>query len=414
MNHKFSSFKPLDYAIVLSAIGLNFIKLVPYGIVIVFFAWIYELFVSKSMSLRHQWNSNRKLFLIFITPFSLAILGLIITSNYSKGLEDLGRLLPFLIFPALFVFIKNERIEKLSKFVLFGFVVGLFIRFFLDFWESAVGFTYDYNFQIFFYSYLDSDPNILAILTMFAILFLLDYSVTKAAKITKKEGIILMLCALFLSLCVLLLQSRIVILFFFFGLLSMFLYHWRKKQKWTIFIVLTFSSLLMLTPAFQGRFQVVASETKQLNEPSVLVKNDTTGLENLNCMSSTELRYNSLKASWEIVKRNPIFGVGTGDWRDELMSEYVHSTMPCNAHEQTAPHNQYMRTMLKYGFIGLIIYLIYLFLLFKISRNRYRFGQIPFLLTLVLCGLGYDLVDVGSSAPVFAFFSTWLFLDKRT
>jgi O-antigen ligase len=131
-------------------------------------------------------------------------------------------------------------------------------------------------------------------------------------------------------------------------------------------------------------------------------------------MSSTELRYNSLKASWKIVKRNPIFGVGTGDWRDELMKEYIHSNMPCNAHEQTAPHNQYMRTLLKYGFIGLIIYLVYLFLLFKISRNRYRFGQIPFLLTLVLCGLGYDLMDVGSSAPVFAFFSTWLFLDKRT
>jgi O-antigen ligase len=129
-------------------------------------------------------------------------------------------------------------------------------------------------------------------------------------------------------------------------------------------------------------------------------------------MSSTQLRYNSLKASWEIIKRNPIIGVGTGDWQDELVKEYQKTEMPCNAFEKTAPHNQYLRTSLKFGFLGLAIYLFYLFRLFRIQRKERAFGQLSFLITVIFCGLGYDLLDVGSSAPFIAFFSTWLFFNR--
>jgi O-antigen ligase len=186
---------------------------------------------------------------------------------------------------------------------------------------------------------------------------------------------------------------------------------WKKNRKWSILITAVFSGLLMLIPSFQGRFQVVAAESQKINTTIEVSASDTIPIENLPCMSSTQLRYNSLKTSWKIAKKNPIFGVGTGDWRDELVKEYIDSDMPCNAHEKTAPHNQYMRTLLKYGFVGLLIYFGYIFQLFKVYRKRFRFGQLPFLITLIFCGLGYDLIDVGSSAPFFAFFSTWLFFE---
>jgi O-antigen ligase len=169
----------------------------------------------------------------------------------------------------------------------------------------------------------------------------------------------------------------------------------------------------MLIPVFQGRFQVVAAESEKLTTADTTTVADSVPIESLACMSSTELRFNSLKSSWNIFLKNPIIGVGTGDWRDELVKEYLAADMPCNAHEQTAPHNQYLRTLLKYGIIGFVIYLFYIFKLYQFSQSNRRFGQIPFLLTLIFCGLGYDLLDVGSSAPVFAFFSTWLFFDEK-
>jgi O-antigen ligase len=204
-----------------------------------------------------------------------------------------------------------------------------------------------------------------------------------------------------------------VILFFFTALGVLFLFNWKNKRKWSVFLTGVFCSLLMLIPVFQGRFQVVAAESKKLNTTDTTVVSDAVPIESLSCMSSTELRFNSLKSSWNIFLRNPIIGVGTGDWRDELVKEYKASDMPCNAHEETAPHNQYMRTLLKYGIIGFIIYLFYILKLFQISKANLRFGQIPFLLTFIFCGLGYDLIDVGSSAPVFAFFSTWLFFNEK-
>ena len=409
---KISSFRALDFAILINAIGLNFMKFVPFGLIILMLAWLYEAIVAKTVKFDFKSSAFKKSFFILTIPFSVAILGFIHTSNFSKGFEDLGRLLPFLAYPLLLLSLPNDRKKTLFSSVLFSFIFGLFIRFGLDFYESAIGYTYDYNIQIFFYSYLDSDTNILSIMTLFAVLYLLDFLQLKQA-LSLQKNVFIHTIILFLSLCILLLQSRIVILFFFVSLVFLFLFNWKNKRKWSIFLTGVFCSLLMLIPVFQGRFQVAATESKQINSTEKMIVNDSISIESLPCMSSTELRYNSLKSSWKIFLKNPVIGVGTGDWRDELVKEYKVSNLICNEHEQTAPHNQHLRTLLKYGIVGFVIYLFYLFKLIQFSRKNRRFGQIPFLLTLIFCGLGYDLLDVGSSAPFFAFFSTWLFFEEN-
>ena len=375
---KFYSFHAIDVAILINAIGLNFIKFVPIGLIILLLAWLYESFIAKTINLDYKTKSLKKSLIILTIPFTLALLGLIHTSKLSKGFEDLSRLLPFLVFPFLLLSLPHDRKKKLLTTVLFGFTFGLFIRFGLDFYKSAIDYTYDYKIQNFFYTYLDSDTNIVSI-----------------------------------SFCILLLQSRLVILFFFVSLGIIFIIYWKNKQKWSIFITGIFCGLLMLIPVFKGRFQVVVTESKKLNTTDTNIVSDSVPIESLPCMSSEELRFNSLKSSWKIFLQHPIIGVGTGDWRDELLKEYIDSNLQCNAHEQTAPHNQYLRTLLKYGILGFLIYLYYIFKLFHFSRSKKLFGQIPFLLTLIFCGLGYDLLDVGSSAPFFAFFSTWLFIDEK-
>ena len=123
----------------------------------------------------------------------------------------------------------------------------------------------------------------------------------------------------------------------------------------------------ILISVFKGRFQVVATESKKLNTTDTIIVSDSIPIESLPCMSSEELRFNSLKSSWKIFLQHPIIGVGTGDWRDELLKEYIDSNLQCNAHEQTAPHNQYLRTLLKYGILGFLIYLYYIFKLFHFS-----------------------------------------------
>ena len=384
-------------------------KFVPFGLCLLLLACLFETFIVKTASIELKSSAAKKSLVVLSLPFLLAIFGLIFTANLNKAFEDISRLLPFILFPILLLCISNERKEKLNNLVLASFIFGLLIRFAMNFYESALGYLEDYNVLIFFYSYLDSDTNILAIVTMFGVLYLLDFMAVKSNLGIKTNSWIHGL-VLFLSLCVLLLQSRIVILFFFASLGVLFIINWRNQKKWSILLTMLFSGLIMLIPEFQGRFQVISTESKSIKTIAVTEK---VQVENLPCMSSTQLRLNSLKTSWKIIQKNPFFGVGTGDWRDELVVEYIASNMPCNAHEQTAPHNQYLKTLLKYGVVGLLIYLGYLFYLYHVYRRNFRFGQLPFLITLIFCGLGYDLMDVGSSAPVLAFFSSWLFFENK-
>ena len=410
LKKKFVSLNPIEFAVLINAIGINFIKFIPYGIVFLLATWIYEGFVKKSLKFNFKSLFSNSNFWFLSIPFWLAVIGLIYTTNLSKGFEDLGRIIPFLIFPILLYSIETERKKFLNSLVLASFIFGLLIRFSFDFFDSFIGFTYDYNIQIFFYSYLDSDTNILSIVSMFAALFALEF--LNSTKLNLNKKVILQILIFFLSLCILLLQSRIVIFFYLVSLCFLFFYKWKKRGKWSIFSTILFSVLLMLLPPFQGRFEVAAAESQSLIKKDTLQLDSISNVESLPCMSSTQLRFNSIKASWKIIKRNPIIGVGTGDWQDELVKEYQNAEMPCNEYEKTAPHNQYLRTSLKFGFLGLAIYLFYLFRLFQIQRKERAFGQLSFLITVIFCGLGYDLLDVGSSAPFIAFFSTWLFFNR--
>jgi len=410
LKHKFSTYRPIELAIIVNAIGINFMKFVPYGLSLLLLACLFEIIITKTARFELKSTISKKSVFILILPFLLAIFGLIFTTNFNKAFEDIGRLLPFLLFPLLLLCISNERKEQLNNLVLFGFILGLLFRFSFDFYESTLGYLEDYNIQIFFYSYLDADTNILAIITMFGVLYLLDYLLSITPK-TFKSNLFFHVLILLLSLCILLLQSRIVILFFFTCLGIMFLINWRNKKKWSIFLTILFSGFMMLIPTFQGRFQVISTESKTI-EKIEIPHDKEIEIETLPCMSSTQLRLNSIKATWRLIQKDLIFGVGTGDWRDELVQEYKISNMPCNAHEKTAPHNQYLRILLKNGLLGLIIFLVYLVYLFRVYRRKWSVGQLPFFITLILCGLGYDLIDVGSSAPFFAFFSSWLFFEN--
>ncbi|NBP75837.1 MAG: hypothetical protein EBU61_07380, partial [Crocinitomicaceae bacterium] len=270
---KFYSFHAIDVAILINAIGLNFIKFVPIGLIILVLAWLYESFIAKTINLDYKTKSLKKSLIILTIPFTLALLGLMHTSNLSKGFEDLSRLLPFLVFPVLLLSLPHDRKNKLLTTVLIGFTFGLFIRFGLDFYKSSIDYTYDYKIQNFFYTYLDSDTNIISIITLFSVLYLLDYLLSKN-EISSRKNVLIHLIVLFLSFCILLLQSRLVILFFFVSLGIIFIIYWKNKQKWSIFITGIFCGLLMLIPVFKGRFQVVVTESKKLNTTDTNIVSD--------------------------------------------------------------------------------------------------------------------------------------------
>ena len=397
-----------EIAILMNAAAIVFMQLFPFALLLLVIAWLRECWILKDKGSLIP----TRFFFFALIPFGLTVFGLIYTTNFKQGLGDLGRMLPYLIFPVTLFAMEGNRRKKIESKVIAVFISGLIFRFLIDLYSATIRYLNGGNISDFFYAYLDHDTNIFSVLTLIGILLLLDWRVIGSNVISLKKliGYYIVLC--FLTVGLLLLQSRIVIVCFYLALALSFLYYWNRKNKIDFILIASFCSILLAFPVFQGRFQVVTKETNQLGKKEeTLNQKDTLSM---NCMSSTSLRLNAVKTSVLIIQNHPVFGVGTGDWRDEMVSYYNQQKMPCNAKEHTAPHNQYLRIGVKNGFLGMLVYFLFIFILLKKLVKFKRVGQLPFLIALILCGFGYDILDVGSSAPVFAFFSTWLFFTKET
>ncbi len=85
---------------------------------------------------------------------------------------------------------------------------------------------------------------------------------------------------------------------------------------------------------------------------------------------STALRILAWSASTEVINKHPIFGVGSGDIKDELSKVYAERnyTKPLEMHMNS--HNQYLETTVGQGIIGLIaLLLMFLLPLFYIHSD---------------------------------------------
>ena len=78
---------------------------------------------------------------------------------------------------------------------------------------------------------------------------------------------------------------------------------------------------------------------------------------NINGHSLT-MRLYFWKAASTIIKKNILFGVGTGDVQSELNKTYVETDSPLNKEWYKRPHNQFLTITVALGITGLVIFLI--------------------------------------------------------
>ena len=406
----------LEITFLINAITIVHIKLVPYGISILFLVWLFELFRRKIFLDRKYLKGS----LFIAIPFLLASLSLLYTSNLNKGIEELSRLLPFLLFPFFFLFRpKNQKNKNNTILFFIVFVTTLIIRLLINLYESFSDYLEVPRLYYFIYSWYVQDTNIVSIYILFALLGLFAFFSRNGFK---KNKIVFWVIQLFLLCSLVLLQSRIVIASYFIGMVLILILN---KKSWSLkygLILLVFPVFIFLLPIAQSRFTSIKEQTLEVvsieKQSNTKIEKQIDNGDDLtkeleapaSCKTSFQLRYNAYKSTLSIIKNNLFIGVGTGDWRDELTEDYRINNKICNYVEQTAPHNQYLRTTLKHGLIGGLILLIYLIVLFKTSKKSSSILALPFMISLILTSFGYDVLDVGGLAPINAFFLTVIFV----
>ena len=123
--------------------------------------------------------------------------------------------------------------------------------------------------------------------------------------------------------------------------------------------------------------------------------------------SSVFQRVEYIKASFEIIKDNPVFGVGTGIVK--VFADYYENTnSKLKPEYRLRSHNQYLAIMVAFGVVGLLWFLFSMFYpLIADKRNR-NYLYMVFLFIVMLSMFTDDTLETQVGATLFAFFNSFL------
>jgi O-antigen ligase len=348
-------------------------------------------------------------FFVISFPFIIALFGLINTSNFNQGLEDIGRLLPFIIFPS-YLLLKNKDQWNEQKIIMFiFFILGLILHFVIDIFSSYEMFHVSKNINSFFYTNFDKDTNILSVIVACSSLVLAEFIVIEK---NRYKFLFYFISLLILIVFLMFLQSKIAQISLFLGLFFLIIFKFSTRGIAYVLFPVSLMIIIFFIPGFNSRFQTAINNSQiikfnknQKDVPKDLSVEDYDFSENM--------RKTAIEGSISIFKNNVLIGVGTGDWRDELTEWYKLNNHQNSYKDQTAPHNQYLRITLKHGIVGLLYMVIFIFFGIKQAREIKNPGMFSILFILIIAALGYDILDVGTGAPSIAFLLSLFFMSPK-
>ena len=124
------------------------------------------------------------------------------------------------------------------------------------------------------------------------------------------------------------------------------------------------------------------------------------------------MRLEFWKTALNIIKQNPWFGVGTGDVKNAFKEQYEKEHTTLQKEWQLRSHNQYLATTVALGLIGLLLFLIHLFIpLF--SKKKLSVFFMFFILIELLSFVNEDTLETQAGLTFCIFFTQLLFHNDK-
>jgi hypothetical protein len=115
-------------------------------------------------------------------------------------------------------------------------------------------------------------------------------------------------------------------------------------------------------------------------------------------------RIEYFKASLLLIKENPLFGIGTGNWAIKYNEVYDRMDTKLNPEKRGPSHNQYLNYMVKFGVFGFAWILFALLYPVLMLKHRYNFVFILFLALYGFANLGDANLESHMGLSLFTFF----------
>ena len=363
-------------------------------IVIICVLWLF----SGNYKSKFDQIINNKLMLASIVFFCIHLVGLLWTEDLAWGLHIVHKMWYFIgLFPILYTIVRKDYISHyISAFLLAISITE--VCSYLVWFEVIEPFK---NATVSnptpFMSHISYNP-ILA----FAIYFVL-HEIFFNKKITNLVFALYSFFAISMTINMFITGGRAGQVMFF-AMIAIIIFQFFNTQK--------IKALFLISFLIPGIF-FTAYTTSDLFQERVdaAVKNSLFYSENK--ASSVGLRITFALNSWEAIKKNPIIGVGTGDFPIEYKK--INKINTPGLPNTTNPHNMYVLVAMELGALGVISMLSIFYYQIKLSFNSSNkfirdFGiTLPLLFLVIMCSDSYLLGHY--TTLIFVFFSSFLYKD---
>ncbi|UGU17990.1 O-antigen ligase family protein [Sinomicrobium kalidii] len=240
------------------------------------------------------------------------------------------------------------------------------------------------------------------------VLFVILKKVFVGTKIRFVRKTLLLLLGVLLFVWLLLLSARMPLFAFFAASFLALLFFNTLKIRTYIFVAIAFFSIALssylIFPPLKIRIDEILATKFEL--PS-----DGNDIETYN---SINVRNGVYYCSFEVIRKNFLFGVGIGDSQEELNTCY-RDKIGAKIYTWTTynSHNQFLFFMVASGAIGLIFYLVSLCLQVRMSigykENLYFF----FLITTILISITENILARSDGVIFFSFFNALFLFNSK-
>lgn len=391
--------------IYLSIIGFFFFPF--YQTILISIAFFLTFFTGEFKGYFSVFIKN-KVAVVILLFFLIHLTSLLYTTNISSGWRGLEVKLSYLAFPLFLPIIFNST--KLNIYFLFKIMVvsGLiycvssFIRAGLiyldtnnisDLLSSNLGFRIGQTHPF-------VHPTYVSLYLNFLILFL-SYNLIKKELQIKKIVLSLGTILLFL-IFILFSSSKLGILLMSVNVFIILTYYAITKSKIRQALILfSIFSIVSVVGIYNSplkiRFQQAYKEVFHGNKNAK------------DYQMSTGTRIWTWKTTVEVIKENPVIGVGIGDIRDELIKQYKEFGITDKSRTRLDSHQQFLQTFATIGLSGITCLLFLFFILFRKAIKTKNIILFSFTLFYFLFGLTESMLETQAGIVFFTFMSLLLF-----
>jgi len=163
------------------------------------------------------------------------------------------------------------------------------------------------------------------------------------------------------------------------GVFVMTIIHYRVTLKSVLISTLLLSSLFTIAYNVSDSFKMRAHDGLS----------DIQKISNMNLNSSLGVRVAYYITTYDIVKENPLLGVGLGDYMDQTVlvletQEYPYlSEATKDFMKKVHPHNQYLLILLQMGVVGLVLFFYMIYRVVKLKIDNPEIKEISLLFATI-------------------------------